>query len=77
MAKMNIVKILLSLASNYDWTLEQFDVKNAFGNLEEVYMDAPLWFNKRFATNHMYKLKKVFYELKQFPKLDLEGSTRP
>ena len=34
-AKINIVRILLSLAVNFDWSLHQFDVKNAFlhGNL--------------------------------------------
>ncbi|RVX21944.1 Retrovirus-related Pol polyprotein from transposon TNT 1-94 [Vitis vinifera] len=43
-AKINIVRILLSLAVNLDWPLHQFDVKNAFlhGNLqEEVYMELP------------------------------------
>ena len=36
MAKMNTICILLSLAANLDWPLQQFDVKNAFlhGDLE-------------------------------------------
>ena len=29
-AKMNSIRILLSLAANSDWSLQQFDVKNAF-----------------------------------------------
>lgn len=35
--KMNTVQILLSLAANFSWNLDQFDVKNAFlhGTLEE------------------------------------------
>ena len=44
-AKINTFGVLLSLAVNLDWPLEQFDVKNAFlhGELsEEVYMDLPL-----------------------------------
>ncbi|CAL9018378.1 unnamed protein product [Prunus brigantina] len=43
-AKVNTVRVLLSLAANHDWPLLQFDVKNAFlhGDLkEEIYMDPP------------------------------------
>ncbi|CAL2240384.1 unnamed protein product [Prunus armeniaca] len=43
-AKLNTVRVLLSLAANHDWPLLQFDVKNAFlhGHLkEEIYMDIP------------------------------------
>jgi len=43
-AKLNTIRIILSLATNLDWPLIQQDVKNAFlnGNLEEeVYMDIP------------------------------------
>jgi Reverse transcriptase (RNA-dependent DNA polymerase) len=43
-AKLNTIRILLSLAANLDWSLHQFDVKNAFlhGDLEEeIYMEIP------------------------------------
>lgn len=42
-AKLNNVRVLLSLVANLDWPLHQFDVKNAFlhGDLEKMYMDIP------------------------------------
>ncbi|XP_010267665.1 PREDICTED: uncharacterized protein LOC104604817 [Nelumbo nucifera] len=43
-AKMTTVRVLLSLATSYSWSLYQIDVKNAFLNRdlqEEVYMQLP------------------------------------
>ena len=54
--KMATVRILLALAAHYGWKLQQFNVKNAFlhGDLEEeVYMEAPLGFDKRFYRKGM------------------------
>ncbi|KAI9200598.1 hypothetical protein LWI28_010300 [Acer negundo] len=68
-AKMNIVRVILSLAVNLDWSLRQFDVKNAFlhGDLiEEVYMDPPPGFTPKEAK--VCKLKKALYGLKQSPR---------
>ena len=51
-AKMNIVRVILSLATRNDWSLHQMDVKNAFlnGELnEEVYMQLPLGLNRILA----------------------------
>lgn len=48
-AKMNIVRVLISLAANQDWHLQQLDVKNTFLNgvlKEEVYIELPPGFDK-------------------------------
>ncbi|RDX90911.1 hypothetical protein CR513_27183, partial [Mucuna pruriens] len=36
-AKMNTIRVIISLAAHFGWNLQQFDVKNAFlhGDLEE------------------------------------------
>ncbi|KAI9178342.1 hypothetical protein LWI28_025344 [Acer negundo] len=66
MAKMNDVRVILSLTVNLDWPLQQFDVKNVFlhGDLiKEVYMDPPSGFTPKEAK--VCKLKKALYGLKQ------------
>ncbi|RDY04052.1 Ethylene receptor, partial [Mucuna pruriens] len=65
-AKMNTVRVILSLATHFGWNLQQFDVKNVFlhGDLEEVYMEISLGFYSHNEKNKVCKLKKVLYELK-------------
>ncbi|VVA34075.1 PREDICTED: Retrovirus-related Pol poly from transposon, partial [Prunus dulcis] len=61
-AKINTVRILISLAANLDWPLHQFDVKNAFlhGDLEEeVYMDPPPGCNLSSESKHYHKENKI------------------
>ena len=70
-AKLNTIRVLLSLASNLDWPLYQLDVKNAFlnGDLEEeVYMEIPPGFNNEHDAGKVCKLKKALYGLKQSPR---------
>ena len=70
-AKLNTVRVLLSLAANLDWPLHQLDVKNAFlhGNLdEEVYMDIPPGYTGSAGTKIVCKLERALYGLKQSPR---------
>lgn len=71
-AKLDTIRILLSLAANQEWPLKQFDVKNAFlnGDLEEeVYMDLPPGVKCSFLNrDKVCKLKKSLYGLKQSPR---------
>lgn len=70
-AKMNTIRVLISLAVNYDWPLFQMDVKNAFlqGELmEEVYMRIPKGYDENIPESHVCRLKKAIYGLKQSPR---------
>ena len=70
-AKINSIRILLSLAVNSDWPLHQLDVKNAFLNgdiKEEVFMSLPPGFEKSLGSDKVCRLKKSLYGLKQSPR---------
>nr|GEX32684.1 hypothetical protein [Tanacetum cinerariifolium] len=67
----NKARILLAYACALDFKLFQMDVKSAFLNgfiNEEVYVAQPLRFIDFGKPNHVYKLKKALYALKQAPK---------
>ncbi|KAL0416651.1 UNVERIFIED_CONTAM: Retrovirus-related Pol polyprotein from transposon RE1 [Sesamum latifolium] len=69
-AKLDTIRILISIAVNRDWPLLQFDVKNAFlnGDLEEeVYMESPPGVRlDTGSTKKVCKLKKSLYGLKSY-----------
>jgi hypothetical protein len=70
-AKLNTIRVLMSLATNLDWPLHQFDVKNAFlhGDLEEeVYMDVPPGYTANSESKVVCKLQRALYGLKQSPR---------
>ena len=66
-----IVRIILSLAVQFNWPLRQLDVRNTFlhGFLrEEVYMVQPFGYVNPFFPNHVCRLWKSLYGLKQAPR---------
>ncbi|RVW15134.1 Retrovirus-related Pol polyprotein from transposon RE1 [Vitis vinifera] len=68
--KINTIRVLLSLAANLDWPLQQFDVKMPFCMRlsEEVYMDLPPGcMVSEKQCQKVCKLKKSLYGLKQSP----------
>lgn len=68
--KINIVCILLSLAANFNWSIQQLDINNAFLNrdLEDVFMSLPPRFEKTNEMNKVCRLKMSLYGLKQSPR---------
>ena len=70
MAKLTSVRLFISMAATYNWSLHQLDIKNAFlhGDLqEEVYMEQPLGFVAQREYGKVYHLCKSLYGLKQSP----------
>ena len=64
----NAIRSLSAVANIYDWEIHQMDVKTAFlqGDLEEeIYMRQPGGYIDKDRSNHVCKLKKSIYELKQ------------
>eukprot|EP00253_Pinus_taeda_P029567 PITA_29567 len=69
-AKMNSIRLVLSLAASLKWEVHQMDVKSAFlhGDLhEEIYMEQPIGFVQT-DSSLVCRLKKSLYGLKQAPR---------
>nr|CAN83808.1 hypothetical protein VITISV_026963 [Vitis vinifera] len=78
-AKLNSIRVLLSVAVNLDWNLHQLDVKNAFLNREleeEVYMKIPPSMETLENSGKVCKLRKSLYGLKQSPRAWFDRLTR-
>jgi hypothetical protein len=70
-ARMETVRIFLSIASQLNLTVYQMDVKSAFLNgylKEEVYVEQPQGFIVEGKEDKVYRLKKALYGLKQAPR---------
>jgi hypothetical protein len=71
MARLESIRILLPYATHHGFNLYQMDVKSAFLNgsiKEEVYVEKPPGFEDQEYPNHVYKLHKTLYGLKQDPR---------
>jgi hypothetical protein len=71
-AKMTIIRLIITMATTKGWFLHQIDVKNVFlrGDLqEEVYMEQPPNYVDQTHPNLVYRLKKALYNLKQTPRV--------
>jgi hypothetical protein len=70
-ARLESIHILLANATHRGFKLYQMDIKSAFLNgsiKEEVYVEQPPNFKDEEYPNHVYKLHKALYELKQAPR---------
>nr|GFB80023.1 retrovirus-related Pol polyprotein from transposon TNT 1-94 [Tanacetum cinerariifolium] len=70
-ARLEAIRIFLAYATHKNMVVYQMDVKTTFlnGNFrEEVYISQPDGFVDSDNPNHVYKLKKALYELKQAPR---------
>ncbi|GJT39772.1 retrovirus-related pol polyprotein from transposon TNT 1-94 [Tanacetum coccineum] len=70
-ARLEAIRIFLAFAAHMYMVVYQMDVKTAFlnGNVrEEVYVSQPDGFVDKDKPNHVYKLKKALYRLKQAPR---------
>ncbi|BBG98549.1 ADP glucose pyrophosphorylase large subunit 1 [Prunus dulcis] len=70
-ARMDTIRLVLSLAAQNSWPIFQLDVKSAFlhGNLQEqVYVDQPPGYVQPGKEGKVYKLRKALYGLKQAPR---------
>ncbi|GJZ88016.1 retrovirus-related pol polyprotein from transposon TNT 1-94 [Tanacetum coccineum] len=69
-ARLEAIRIFLAFVAHMNMVVYQMEVKTAFlnGNLwEEVYVSQPDSFVDLDNPNHVYKLKKALYRLKQAP----------
>jgi hypothetical protein len=70
-ARLETIRLMISLAAQHRWKIYQLDVKSAFLNgflEEEIYVEQPLGYIKAENESKVYKLKKALYGLKQAPR---------
>lgn len=70
-ARLETIRLIISLAAQQTWKIYQLDVKSAFlhGEInEEVFVDQPPGYEQKGHEHKVYRLKKALYGLKQAPR---------
>jgi hypothetical protein len=70
-ARLESIRILIAYVAHHSFKLFQMDMKSAFLNepiKEEVYVEQPHGFQDDRYPDHVYKLSKALYALKQAPR---------
>ncbi|KAI9166016.1 hypothetical protein LWI28_024708 [Acer negundo] len=70
-ARLETIRLLISLAAQKSWKIYQLDVKSAFLNgflEEEIYVEQSLGYVKKGKEDKVCRLKKALYGLKQAPR---------
>lgn len=70
-ARLDTVRLIISVAAHNGWPLAQLDVKSAFLNgdlIEDVYVNQPEGFVVKGSEHKVYKLHKALYGLRQAPR---------
>lgn len=70
-ARIETIRLVVSLTTKFHWSLHQLDVKSTFLNNkldEEVYVVQPQGFEIKEHQNKVYRLRKALYGLKQAPR---------
>ena len=71
-ARLEAIRMLLAYADHHNFKLYQMDVKSAFlnGPIQElVYVEQLPSFEDHKFPNHIYKLQKALYGIKQAPRM--------
>jgi hypothetical protein len=70
-ARLESIRMLFVYVTHHDFNVYQMDVKSAFLNgliKEKVYVEQSPGIENEEYPNHVYKLHKTLYELKQTPR---------
>ena len=70
-ARLETIRMLMSLAAQKGWIIHQMDVKSAFLNgylEEEIFVEQPEGFVVQGQEEKVYRLRKALYGLKQAPR---------